>query len=69
MKKGYDPTNDILGAIRKKGAFVWNQYSWSQQKYKKPLAKLVADGVIVLRRECAKDHWEYEKGPMWTRRV
>lgn len=69
MKKGYDPANDILGAIRKKGAFVWNQYSWSQQKYKKPLAKLIADGVIVLHREWSKDRWEYQKGPVWTRRV
>jgi len=69
VRKGYDPANDILGAIRKKGAFLWNQYSWSQQKYKQPLARLVADGVIVLHRESKKSQWEYEKGPAWNRRA
>lgn len=69
MRKGYDPADDILGAIRKKGAFLWNQYARTQQKYKKPLLKLVAEGVLVLVRKSKKSQWEYEKGPMWNRRA
>lgn len=60
-------SDDILGAVRKKGAFFFNPYARSQARYKSPLAALEAAGALTVDRS-EKKRWVCSAGPRWTRR-
>jgi hypothetical protein len=64
-----NPRDDILGAIRKKGAFVFNYHSPKQRRdYAKPIRELLAEKVISEVRE-APNRWLYAQGEVWNRRA
>lgn len=62
-----DPQDDILGAVRKKGAFFFNPYARPQQKYYASLKALEEAGAISVDRG-EKKRWVCSAGPLWTRR-
>lgn len=59
--------DDILGAVRKKGAFFFNPYAPAQRKYYAGLKRLEAAGALAVDRG-EKKRWICSAGPRWTRR-
>jgi hypothetical protein len=61
--------NNVLAAIRKKGAFEYNRFSPSQRRdYRQVLDDLEVARVVICSRQYS-NKWLYTQGPEWKRRT
>jgi hypothetical protein len=61
--------NNVLAAIRKKGAFEYNRFNPKQRRdYRKVLDDLEVARVVICSRQY-NNKWLYTQGPEWNRRA
>ena len=64
----HDHRNAILASIRKNGVFSYNRFSpYQSSRYGPSLEDLQAKELIVCEK-LKPSHWQYTKGPKWSRR-